>query len=217
MLIDLHTHTLLSDGVLTVAEQLRRAEINKYDYIGITDHCDFANIDQIIPQIIRGCDAFNSKSNGLKAIPGVEITHVHPQDIPELITKARALGAKIVGVHGESIVEPVYQGTNRAAIEGGADFLAHPGIISEEDVILAAKNGIFLEITSRNGHCLGNGRLVSLARKHNAKLILNSDSHAPSDFYTPEKYEKTAIGAGLSQDEFKKILSEIEKFAKSKL
>ena len=217
MLIDLHTHTLLSDGSLIVAEQLRRAEIQGYDYIGITDHCDFSNIEQIVSQTIKGCQAFNDNSNNLKALPGVEITHVHPKDIPVLTKKARALGAILVGVHGETIVEPVYPGTNRAAIEAQVDFLAHPGIISEDDVKRAAGNGVFLEITSRKGHCLGNGRLVALARKYRAQLIINSDTHAPSDLYSPERYRKTAFGAGLSPGEFNSLLDEVERFAKNLL
>ena len=217
MLIDLHTHTLLSDGCLTVSEQLRRAETQGYDYIGITDHCDFANVEWIVPQAIKGCEAFNRHSQRLRAFPGVEITHVYPEDIPVLVQKARELGAVIVGVHGETIVEPVYPGTNRAAIEARADFLAHPGIISEEDVKLAADYNVFLEVTSRKGHCLGNGRLVAFARKAHAKLIINSDAHDPSDLYSPDHYKKTALGANLSSDEFDRVINEVERFIKKKL
>jgi len=217
MLIDLHTHTLLSDGCLTVSEQLRRAEAQGYNYIGITDHCDFANIERIVPQAIKGCKAFNRHSKSLRALPGVEITHVYPQDIPVLVQKARELGAVIIGVHGESIVEPVYPGTNRAAIEARVDFLAHPGIISEEDVKLAADYDVFLEVTSRKGHCLGNGRLVALARKTRAKLIINSDAHEPADLYSSDHYEKTAIGAGLSSEEFDHVIKQVETFIKNKV
>ena len=61
-----------------------------------------------------------------------------------MIKEARLLGAQIIMVHGEPIVEPVVEGTNRAAIEGGADILAHPGIISHEDLLFAADTGITL-------------------------------------------------------------------------
>ena len=50
--------------------------------------------------------------------------------IAPLSCRARALGAQIVLVHGETIVEPVPPGTNHQAIEAGVDILAHPGLIS---------------------------------------------------------------------------------------
>ena len=67
-------------------------------------------------------------------------------------------------VHGETPVEPVPAGTNHAAINAGVDLLAHPGIIAEEDVKLAAAKGVALEITARKGHSLGNGRVAALPR-----------------------------------------------------
>ncbi|MEE8621286.1 MAG: PHP domain-containing protein, partial [Syntrophobacteria bacterium] len=37
-MIDLHTHSLFSDGELVVSELVRRAEDMGYRFIGITDH-----------------------------------------------------------------------------------------------------------------------------------------------------------------------------------
>jgi len=74
-----------------------------------------------------------------------------------------------------------------------------------------------LEITTRKGHCLGNGRLVDLARRAHAKLIINSDAHDPSDLYTADHYKKTALGAGLSPDEFDQIIDGVEGFINDKL
>ena len=108
-------------------------------------------------------------------------------------------------VHGETISEPVCPGTNMAAIEAGVDILAHPGLISAAEVKLAAKKSIFLEITSRRGSCLTNGLVTSLARKFGASLVVNSDTHAPNDLLTTEKYHQVALGAGLSETEIKTI------------
>ncbi|HEY3347739.1 MAG TPA: PHP domain-containing protein, partial [Nitrospirota bacterium] len=47
-MIDLHTHTLFSDGVLIPAELVRRAEVKGYEAIGLTDHADSSNIDFIV-------------------------------------------------------------------------------------------------------------------------------------------------------------------------
>jgi histidinol phosphatase-like PHP family hydrolase len=122
-------------------------------------------------------------------------------------------------LHGESVCEPVALGTNRAGIEAGIDVLAHPGIISEEEVRLAAANGVHLEISARFSHGLGNGRVVSLAREAGAALVLNSDAHSPSDILTPNWREKVAFGSGLTADEMERInktmISLVEKLVPS--
>lgn len=217
MIIDLHTHTLLSDGGLILAEHLRRAECQGYNYIAITDHVDSSSIESVLSKTVKGCSNFNKYSTTLVALPGVEITHVNPKEIMELVIFARNNGALIVGVHGETIVEPVHPGTNLEAIKSKVDFLAHPGILSEEEAELAANNNVFLEVTSRQGHSLGNGRVVNLARKYSAPIAINSDSHSHYDFYTENKYLQTALGAGLLKEEFEEIKNNLKKFVSTKI
>jgi len=108
----------------------------------------------------------------------------------------------LVVVHGETLVEPVPKGTNLAAIEGKADILAHPGLISEKEVELAAKIGVCLEITTRKGHSLTNGHVAKLAKKYRAKLVMNNDAHAPEDLIFVEKRKLIALGAGLCEQDF---------------
>ena len=110
--------------------------------IGITDHGDLSNIDFIVPRIVAVADQLN-KVMSVRVIPGIEITHVPPVLIAEMVVRARSLGARLVLVHGETISEPVAPGTNRAALEADIDVLAHPGLISEEDVVFAGERGIF--------------------------------------------------------------------------
>jgi len=50
-MIDLHTHSFFSDGVLLPAELVRRAEHIGYSVIGITDHVDQSNLDFVVPRI----------------------------------------------------------------------------------------------------------------------------------------------------------------------
>jgi len=76
-----------------------------------------------------------------KVLPGVEITHIPPALIKNAVSLARRCGASIVIVHGETLVEPVEKGTNLAALNEDIDILAHPGLITEEDALLAKKNG----------------------------------------------------------------------------
>ena len=199
-MIDLHTHSIFSDGELVPSELAQRACAAGYTTIAITDHADHSNIDFIIPRIIRVCEKITAKGN-IQVLPGLELTHVDPADIAPLVSEARKLGAKILIVHGETLTEPVPPGTNLAAIQAGADILAHPGLVTEEEVRLAASKGVHLEITTRRGHSLTNGHVASMARKCGALLVLNNDTHAPGDFVGPQMAANIARGAGMSEEE----------------
>jgi histidinol phosphatase-like PHP family hydrolase len=203
-LIDLHIHSLFSDGELLPSEIVRRAVTLGYQALAITDHLDSSNLDFVLPRTIKACEEL-SDSWKMKVIPGVEITHAHPGSIAKLAEESRRLGARIVIVHGETIVEPVSPGTNRAALTADVDILAHPGLITEEEVALARKNGIFLEITSRRGHSLTNGHVARLATKLGARLVINTDSHSPEDLIDIEMAKKIVRGAGLTEEEFEKM------------
>ncbi len=199
-MIDLHTHSIFSDGELIPAESAQRAYTAGYETIAITDHADYSNIDFMLPRIIDAC-ARISRQGRIRVLPGVELTHVDPSDIEPLTLQARALGAKIVVVHGETIVEPVLPGTNLAAIRAGVDILAHPGLITKEETILAAQKGVFLEITTRRGHSFTNGHVASLARSCGAPLVINNDAHAPGDYVGRFLALRIARGSGLSDEE----------------
>ncbi len=200
-MIDFHTHTVFSDGELIPAELARRARVAGYRALAMTDHADSSNIDIILENIYRF-----AKKHGhffdIDVFAGVELTHVPPGVIAEMADHAKKSGAQIVVVHGETIVEPVAEGTNLAAIEAKVDVLAHPGLISEVEVKLAAEYGVCLEITTRKGHSLTNGHVVSLARKHGAKLVINNDAHAPGDLVSLDLRRKIALGAGMSPAEY---------------
>jgi len=200
-MIDLHTHTVFSDGELIPAELIQRAKTAGYKAVAITDHVDHTNIEHILKNLQNGIKDLCMVSS-MDVIVGVEITHVPPPLISDLIKKARNLGAQLVVVHGETIVEPVEKGTNLAAIEGRCDILAHPGLITEEEVKLAAELGVYLEITTRAGHCLTNGHVAKLAKRYGAKLVINNDAHSPQDLIFVEKRKLIAIGAGLTYEDY---------------
>jgi len=198
-MIDLHTHTLFSDGELIPFELVRRAEAIGYRSIAITDHMDASNLDLIIPRIMKAIEKLKSHVS-IDVIPGAEITHAPPELIAELVKEARALGAKIVVVHGETIAEPVKKGTNMAAIEAGADILSHPGMISIEDMLRAKEKNVMLEITARRGHAFTNGYLAKEAVKFGVPLCINSDAHSPSDLITKEHARSILLGAGIEEN-----------------
>jgi histidinol phosphatase-like PHP family hydrolase len=211
--IDLHTHSFFSDGELIPAELAQRAYAAGYKALAITDHVDHSNIDFVLPRIVKVCSKIMEEAK-IKVYPGVEITHVAPAQIAALADEARKLGAKIVIVHGETIVEPVPAGTNLAALQSSIDILAHPGLLTEEEARLAADRGIYLEITTRRGHGFTNGHVAQTARKFKANLILNNDAHSPADFVSPERAERIARGAGLTSDEISAMFENSRRMVK---
>jgi len=213
IVIDLHTHTLFSDGALIPSELARRAECAGYKAIAMTDHVDHSNIDIVIPGIVRAAKVIN-RYWGIKVIPGVEITHVPLESYAGLVKRARRKGALIVVGHGESPVEPVLEGTNRAAIEAGVDILAHPGKISSSDAKLAAQKGVYLEITARTGHSGGNRHVFDTAAISGAKLVFNTDAHTPEDLMSQEKIDLVLGELTGSREEIEKILQNSENILK---
>ena len=198
--IDLHMHSLFSDGELLPSELARRAANLNHEVIAITDHVDYSNVEQI-PQIQKAIDDINANWN-IKVVLGAEVTHVPTESIDGVAKKAKDLGAQIVVVHGETLNEPVIEGTNYAAVNSEyVDILGHPGLITYEEAQIAKENGIYLEISARSGHCLGNGHVANIASEVGNKLLVNTDTHSPDNLITFEKSYEIALGAGLSKKE----------------
>lgn len=207
--IDLHTHSLLSDGMLLPAEVLRYACSMGFAAIAITDHVDHSNLGSVIKKLAL----FAKKQAGFSNIifvPGVEITHADPALIVPMAKEARKLGAKIVVCHGQTPSEPVSEGTNSAAVSqrGLVDILAHPGYITEEDAIKAGKNGIYLELSAKPAHKETNRHVAKLALKTGAKMLVNTDAHGPGDYITQEKAFDLAVDSGLSEEEAKRAVAD---------
>jgi histidinol phosphatase-like PHP family hydrolase len=212
-MIDLHTHSLLSDGELTPSELVRRFEVAGYKVLAITDHGDSSTIDLILPRIVAFCEEVN-RLEGIRVIPGIELTHIPPKAMLAWVSRSRKLGARLVLVHGETMVELVAPGTNRVAIESSVDILAHPGLITEEEVLLAREHSVHLELTSREGHSLTNGHVAKLAQKIGAPMILNSDTHVPGDIWEVGHLHEIVLGAGLTEDDFQTMMKNAECIAK---
>ncbi len=215
MIYDFHTHTFFSDGENSPVELARYACASGYKYIGFTDHTSYCNIDNIIESVTRDCNLINQYWN-IVAIPGVELTNIPVKSINEMAKYAREKGIKLVTVHGESIVEKVEPGTNREAVNSEyVDILAHPGLLTLEDAQTAAKNNIYIEITSKTGHSLSNGIVARIGLQAGVKFLINSDSHSHLDLYWEDQQEKIALGAGFDKKQVKHILDvDIKSFIK---
>jgi putative hydrolase len=212
-MIDLHTHSLYSDGELVPAELWRRAQVKGYRYLAITDHVDASNFEVVFARLRTAALSLN-RGDFPVLIPGLEFTHLPPALIGPLTAQARALGVPLIVVHGESLAEPVAPGTNRAAIEADIDILAHPGLITEKEAAQARERGIFLEISARKGHSLANGHVARMALEVGASLIVNTDSHSPSDLITRHQAERIARGAGLTETAVQTLFIDAENLAR---
>ena len=201
MLGDFHTHTYLSDGVLSPLELIRQAQVRGLGAIALTDHVGPASLERVLRELQQEC-ALARAHWGIQAIPGVELTHLPAAAIPDAARKAKELGAWLVLVHGETLSEPVEPGTNLQALTSPhVDILVHPGLLSEEEARLAAQREIFLELSARKGHCLANGHIALLARATGARLIVSSDAHAEDELLSPALFQAVARGAGLQEEE----------------
>ena len=204
MRADLHTHSIFSDGELIPAELVRRAMVLGHDVIAITDHVDMTNVEFVVKSVVKAVDLCEDY---IKVIPGVEITHVPPRKIAEVAKQARRFGAKWVVVHGETVTEPVMPGTNKASVENpDIDILAHPGFITLEEAQTAKDNDVILEITGRMGHNITNGHVYTMAHEVGAKMVIDSDTHAPENLMDEAAALTVALGAGLTKEEADKAL-----------
>ncbi len=212
-MIDLHTHSIFSDGELLPSELIRRMTKLGNEGLAITDHADFSNI----PEIMAGFNRLKEYRDDyeIKVLFGVEITHVPPKLIGRAVELSLKEGAEIIVVHGETIAEPVKSGTNFAAVNEEIDILAHPGLIDEKSIQLASENEIFLEISSRKGHCLTNGHVVRKAEEFGCELVINTDAHSPSDLISTNEAEAVSIGAGVK--DFPALLENSRKLMERKL
>jgi len=215
-MIDLHTHSIFSDGELVPAEHLRRVESLGYEAVAITDHADSSNLDFIIPRIVKAAEDLNRFSK-TRLVPGIELTHIPPEMFAELVAQARKLGAKIIVGHGETVMEPVKTGTNLAAIQAGVDILAHPGFITPEEAKQAAAKGVYLELTGRKGHSLTNGHVARIGLAAGALLVVNADAHGPGDFMTAKMAENVALGAGLDKTRHEKLRRDMSELVEKKV
>ncbi|SHI51873.1 histidinol phosphate phosphatase domain-containing protein [Halodesulfovibrio aestuarii] len=200
-MIDLHVHTSLSMGKQTPAAAMRFAKAAGYRAIAFTEHVDATNMRQVLESLLPMIRTYSLYS-GIDLYAGVELTHIPPQLIPDTITEARELGAQIICVHGQTLADIVDEGTNLAAIEGGADYLAHPGLITEQEAVLAAEKNVYLEITTRAEHALTNGHIAKVADMTGAPLIINNGGYRGYDFINKDRRRAIALGAGMSKEQY---------------
>ncbi len=131
----------------------------------------------------------------------VKLMHIPPALLEEAILQYRFAGIEIVGVYGESISDTVEEGTNFAACNAKADILYCPGLIDEKAAETAAKNQVFLEISTNKKHAYCNAHIANIAHKNGAQLVLGSDAMCMEEIHNPDMQNLICKGAGLKIQE----------------
>ncbi len=204
---DFHSHTFLTDGSAAATDMWRQAEVLGHRALAVTDHLMMEDPAPLLERLRQERVPFEGCR--MAALIGVEISMLPPARIADAARAARRAGAEVIVVHGETTAEPVYPGTNRAAIVSGeVDVLAHPGLLSLRDAELAKAHGVALEISPRRGHSLSNGRVAAQALRAGASLVVDSDAHAPDQLVPFETARRIAEGAGVPPGALARVLSD---------
>ena len=175
------------------ASALRYASLAGIRFAGLilpSDGTNFSLLAAMAAQVRR-----LSLYANVEAWAGVELRHMPPALLPDAVREAREAGASLVLVHGESITDQVEQGTNFAAIEAGADIVAHPGLIDAEASAFAAEKGVALEFTSCPRHALANAHTAGMALCHGAMLVRGSGASRAEELTTRAFWPMIVKGA----------------------
>lgn len=214
VLIDLHSHSTISDGSRSIEEMVAAADRRGYTAYAVTDHVygsDQAYRD-VATEVRVQIDRLRPYT-AVQLFAGVELSDLAPEHIAATATEARRCGAQVVVVHGECVSMSVAAGTNLAAVGAGdVDILAHPGLITEAEAEIAARNGVFLELSARVGHCWANGHVYKTAHATGAGLIVDSDAHDEAGLLSVPKYAAVARGAGASELSFHQMRDRLGPF-----
>ena len=175
------------------ASALRYAALAGIRFAGLvltSDGSNFSRLADMAAQVRR-----LSLYANVEAWAGVELCHIPPALLPDAVREAREAGAALVLVHGESISDQVEQGTNFAAVEAGADIVAHPGLIDAEAASFAAEKGVALEFTSCPRHALTNAHTASMALRCGAMLVRGSAACRAEELTTRAFWPSVIKGA----------------------
>lgn len=204
---DFHAHSYLTDGQLSPTDMWRHGDRLLHRALALTDHVALEDPKPLLDRLHAEARAWEGAP--MTTLVGVEISMVPPRRIADAARAARRAGAEIVIVHGETVVEPVPPGTNRAAIEATeVDLLAHPGLLTEEEAALARAHETVLELSARRGHSLTNGLVAQRALEAKVDLVVDSDAHSAEQLVPFELAQRIAAGASLSPEHVRRALEE---------
>ena len=190
-------HIILSpaeaEGGLNAASALHYAALAGLRFAALVlpgDGSDFSRL-AALAETVRTYSLYAN----VEARTGVELRHVPPPLLPSAVREARRAGAELVLVHGETLADQVAEGTNFAAIEAGADIIAHPGLIDAKTAAFAAEKGVALEFTSCPKHALTNAHTAAMALRFGCPLVRGSAARKARDITTRTFWPRVIQGA----------------------
>ncbi len=189
-MMDLHTHTVFSDGVGRISDNIAEAERRMLGMVGISDHIHYftpATFNRYVSTIERF-----KKESEITVLAGIE-ANITP-DGPDITEEmAKRLDYVIASAH--VWLEPgrvnVYLELIKAALQDeNVDVIGHFGNVfpyigypEEEELMevieLAEANGKAFEISSR--YKVPELSFVKACIQRGVKLTLGSDAHMPRD------------------------------------
>jgi histidinol phosphatase-like PHP family hydrolase len=208
MVIDLHSHSTISDGTLSIEEAVAAAERRGYTALAITDHVTdgTGGYSEVVGTVRSEIERLRPQTR-VQIFVGAEITDFPPDRIPFMVQRVRQLGAEVVVVHGECVSMSVIPGTNAAAVRApGVDILGHPGLVTVEDALEAARRGVYLELSAKGGHSWANGHVYETAWRAGASLIVDSDAHDELGLFSAGKVSAILRGAGVREADAPRIV-----------
>lgn len=189
MKVDLHLHTLKSDGHDTLRSLAEAADAKGLDAIAITDHGPGHGSG------VTEAQARETKKEALLIQPNYRariLVGIEAEILPtgEVLLESRdGLDIVLASFHGAPSEEVYYRAVLRAVTDPKVDVLAHHAWIAghfspitsydDELVGLMAKHGVAIEINSK--HALPSWDFLQKCRDAGVKYTIGSDAHKAVD------------------------------------
>jgi len=197
---DLHTHTLATDGTVSVREVISEAKRRGYKYIAITNHTKNVRIAHGMDEekfLAHAADIrkISAKIKGIKVLAGAEVDILKDGqlDLEDYVLKE--LDIVIAAVHSHFSLDKEKQTARvlKALDNKYVNILAHPSgrlittrtpIQADFEKIFSACAGknIFLEINTHGERIDLNDAHCRAAKKLGAKFVINTDAHDIAQF-----------------------------------
>ncbi|HLC93744.1 MAG TPA: DNA polymerase/3'-5' exonuclease PolX, partial [Patescibacteria group bacterium] len=193
---DMHTHTIASDGLNTLAEMVNAAKMMGYQYIGISDHSPsiqsrgYEEVVSIIEKQKKNIESINEAQNDIKVLFGYEVNILADATLSlpdEILSK---LDYVVASIHTSFNQErDVVTGRLVKAAENPyVTIIGHPSgrLINEREPCDINWGSVFEAVKKHNKileiNCQPNrldlvDDLVLEAVRLGIKLIINTDAH----------------------------------------
>lgn len=225
-LIDMHNHTVASGHAYSTIQEIAKEASNKgMKYIGITDHGPSLDGSSNIWHI-GNMKVVPENIHGVGILKGVEANILNEDgeiDVPEEFLEG--LDIVLAGLHEGPIASMDKERNTRTILNvmdnKYVDIIVHLGNpsfpIDIERVVLKAKeSNKLIEInnsslhTSRQGSAENCLKIALICKKHNTKMIFNSDSHISYDVGRFDKIFELLDGADIPEELI--VNSTVERF-----